>query len=106
MALKGQFQSLWELWLLIQSNDNLEFVVHWIKCCLILHNMILCFEEQWMTDVMLEKQTMGWVMKEGVEFVDGDDDRFPLDDQSWEIPGQQFQAHLMNHLLEEHHIQI
>ena len=59
--------------------------------------MILCFEEQ---------QMMGWAMREGAEFVDGDDNRFPLDDQSWKTLGQQFWAHLMNCLLEEHCIQI
>ena len=59
-----------------------------------------------MMDGTLEKQTMGWAMREGAEFVDGDDDGFPLDDQSWETLGQQFWAYLMYRLLEEHHIQI
>ena len=35
-----------------------------------------------MTDGMLEKQMMGWTMREGVEFVDSDDDGFPLGGQS------------------------
>ncbi|KAG2338220.1 hypothetical protein BDR05DRAFT_848810, partial [Suillus weaverae] len=28
----------------IQAEKDLKFAVQWIKCCIILHNMIICFE--------------------------------------------------------------
>ena len=59
-----------------------------------------------MTDGMLEKWMMGWVIQEGVEFAEGKEGAFSLDDESREMPGQQFWAYLMAWLLEEHHLQI
>ncbi|KAG2061987.1 hypothetical protein BDR06DRAFT_853016, partial [Suillus hirtellus] len=41
---KGQFQSLRELRFHIQAEKDLDFAVQWIKCCIILHNMIIRFE--------------------------------------------------------------
>ena len=59
-----------------------------------------------MTDGMLEKWTMGWVIQEGAEFVEGEEGAFSLDDESREMPGQQFWAYLMARLLEECCLQI
>ena len=36
--------------------------MHWIQCCIILHNMIIRFEEE----LGVEK-TSGWARREGVE---------------------------------------
>ncbi|KIK74655.1 hypothetical protein PAXRUDRAFT_157970, partial [Paxillus rubicundulus Ve08.2h10] len=45
-ALKGCFQSLQELCHPIQNEKELQYVIHWADCCLILHNMIIQFEER------------------------------------------------------------
>lgn len=44
--LKGRFQSLRELRLRISDRDTHDLAVTWIRCCLILHNMIIILEEQ------------------------------------------------------------
>ncbi|KAG2356791.1 hypothetical protein BDR07DRAFT_1299525, partial [Suillus spraguei] len=43
-ALKGWLQSLRELRLNIHTERELQIAVHWIMCCIILHNMIIRFE--------------------------------------------------------------
>ncbi|KIK74613.1 hypothetical protein PAXRUDRAFT_94559, partial [Paxillus rubicundulus Ve08.2h10] len=45
-ALKGCFQSLQELRHPIQDEEELQYVIHWVNCCLILHNMVIQFEER------------------------------------------------------------
>ncbi|KAF8551933.1 hypothetical protein OG21DRAFT_1417053, partial [Imleria badia] len=55
-ALKGQFQSLHELRL------NMKIAMHWIQCCMIIHNMIIDFE-----DALGVERTMGWARREGAE---------------------------------------
>ncbi|KAG2055851.1 hypothetical protein BDR06DRAFT_1044727 [Suillus hirtellus] len=40
----SKIHSLRELCINIQTEKDLQVAVHWIKCCLILHNMIICFE--------------------------------------------------------------
>ncbi|KIK24192.1 hypothetical protein PISMIDRAFT_99114 [Pisolithus microcarpus 441] len=44
-SLKGQFQSLCEMQFQIQNQHDLEFANMWMRCCLILHNLILEIEE-------------------------------------------------------------
>lgn len=44
-ALKDCFQSLQELWHPIQSEDDLQYMSYWVMCCIILHNMVIQFEE-------------------------------------------------------------
>ncbi|KIK75888.1 hypothetical protein PAXRUDRAFT_171375, partial [Paxillus rubicundulus Ve08.2h10] len=44
-ALKGSFQSLHELCLWLQTEQDLHVAVYWVECYLILHNMITWFEE-------------------------------------------------------------
>ncbi|KIM56198.1 hypothetical protein SCLCIDRAFT_88248, partial [Scleroderma citrinum Foug A] len=58
-ALKGQFQSLHELCLQIRTEQDLQIVVYWVECCLILHNMIICFES-----TLGVESTAGWAMNE------------------------------------------
>ncbi|KIN96004.1 hypothetical protein M404DRAFT_52832, partial [Pisolithus tinctorius Marx 270] len=43
-ALKGCFQSLQELWLKVNKDSDLHVTMYWIMCCMILHNMVICFE--------------------------------------------------------------
>ena len=45
-ALKGCFQSIRELQLVMRTQENVKVAMHWIQCCLILHNMMLQFEEE------------------------------------------------------------
>ncbi|KIJ20708.1 hypothetical protein PAXINDRAFT_66806, partial [Paxillus involutus ATCC 200175] len=45
-SLKGRFQSLRELCFQIQNEDDLEYANAWMRSCLILHNMIVKFEEE------------------------------------------------------------
>ncbi|KIK14353.1 hypothetical protein PISMIDRAFT_83149, partial [Pisolithus microcarpus 441] len=43
-ALKGRFQSLRELRHPVQNAEQLQYITHWVNCCLILHNMIIHIE--------------------------------------------------------------
>ncbi|KAF8228636.1 hypothetical protein L208DRAFT_1052975, partial [Tricholoma matsutake] len=43
--LKNQFQSLKEVCFQISLQKMHHFVILWITCCLILHNLIICIEE-------------------------------------------------------------
>ncbi|KIM56459.1 hypothetical protein SCLCIDRAFT_52193, partial [Scleroderma citrinum Foug A] len=45
-TLKGGFQSLRELRVKIQTEKDIKVAVYWIMSCIILHNMIICFEEE------------------------------------------------------------
>ncbi|KIO03854.1 hypothetical protein M404DRAFT_56632, partial [Pisolithus tinctorius Marx 270] len=45
VALKGRFQSLRELWLKIRKKEDLYVAIYWVECYLILHNMIVWFED-------------------------------------------------------------
>ncbi|KIK13193.1 hypothetical protein PISMIDRAFT_75616, partial [Pisolithus microcarpus 441] len=44
-SLKGRFQSLRDMRFQIQNQRDLEFANMWMRCCLILHNLILEIEE-------------------------------------------------------------
>ncbi|KAF8837028.1 hypothetical protein BDN67DRAFT_991915 [Paxillus ammoniavirescens] len=61
-ALNGRFQSLCELQLQMRTKKDIHIVLYWIMCCMVLHNMILCFEERQAGAVEL---TMKWAIVEG-----------------------------------------
>ncbi|KAG2739594.1 hypothetical protein P692DRAFT_201688843, partial [Suillus brevipes Sb2] len=67
-ALKGRFQSLRDLRRNIHSENDLRTAVHWIQCCLILHNMIIRLEEarRWNED----NGTVEWAHQQGRGMVD------------------------------------
>ncbi|KAG2051184.1 hypothetical protein BDR06DRAFT_854299, partial [Suillus hirtellus] len=44
-ALKNRFQSLREIRLPLQHDRHLAYISYWVQCCLILHNMVIQFEE-------------------------------------------------------------
>ena len=88
-ALKGRFQSLCELRLHIQSQDDLKYAMHWVQCCIILHNMIIQFEEK------LGKETStNWAWKEAQE-VDQVNDPPVVVEIPAAMAGQHFHMNLM-----------
>jgi len=44
-SLKGRFQSLRELRFQIQGQKELDYANMWVRCCLVLHNLIVEIEE-------------------------------------------------------------
>ncbi|KIK20050.1 hypothetical protein PISMIDRAFT_106417 [Pisolithus microcarpus 441] len=57
-TLKGHFQSLRELRLHMSKDNDLHVVVYWITTCIILHNMVIHFEER------LGEETTRWAIGE------------------------------------------
>ncbi|KIK79192.1 hypothetical protein PAXRUDRAFT_161957, partial [Paxillus rubicundulus Ve08.2h10] len=45
-ALKWCFQSLCELCLQVRSKKDIQIAVHWVQCCIVLHNMITSFKRE------------------------------------------------------------
>ncbi|KAG2346325.1 hypothetical protein BDR05DRAFT_858502, partial [Suillus weaverae] len=103
-ALKGRFQSLQELRFRIQKENDLEFCVQWIKCCIILHNMIIHFKTHHCKQDGTYESTLKWARQEGQDFipqdVEGPDGNDVVCDRSYEgTPGQITCAKLMDQLL-------
>ena len=99
-ALKGCFQSLRELRLKMKTDDNLHIAVYWITCCMILHNMVVCFETRRREE--LGEGTMRWAIWEA-EWEDNDDEGR---EERGGTPGQQFRGLLMERLFEQHGIRV
>ncbi|KIK72730.1 hypothetical protein PAXRUDRAFT_180028, partial [Paxillus rubicundulus Ve08.2h10] len=78
---------------------DLHIVVYWVESCLILHNMVVWFEEQY-CDKM--DRTTQWAISEGEALVDGDGDICL--EQPAGMEGQHFHAYLMQRLFDEHGI--
>ena len=100
-ALKGRFQSLRELCFQMNSLKDIQIATHWIQCCLILHNMIIQFE-----DKLNIESTTQWAIQEGQENSndsDGDNGGAEMD-VAQQTPGQQFQLELAERLFQEHRI--
>ena len=99
-VLKGQFQSLHELRLQMNSLKDIQIATHWIQCCLILHNMIIRFE-----DKLNVESTTQWAIQEGQESSDDDGDNggAEIDAAQW-TPGQQFWLELAECLFRERRI--
>ena len=90
-ALKGRFQSLHELQLVMRTQDNMKIAMHWLQCCMMLHNMVIDFE-----DVLGVEKMIGWARREGAE------PRHPMAPVVVEVPdgtpGQVFHMELMTSL--------
>jgi hypothetical protein len=86
--LKNRFQSLKELRFQISSQKMHHFVILWITCCLILHNLIIRIEEEAGMFDMNEWYTP----EEGDGGVDGDNE-----DNAEALPpdGQQLRERVM-----------
>ncbi|KIK75492.1 hypothetical protein PAXRUDRAFT_172694, partial [Paxillus rubicundulus Ve08.2h10] len=100
-ALKGRFQSLCELHLWIQTEEDLHVAVYWVESCLILHNMIVQFEEGCHGEM---EGTVQWAISEGQGSVDRDEEIHP--GQPTGMEGQRFWAHLMQKLFNEHGLRL
>ncbi|KIM56625.1 hypothetical protein SCLCIDRAFT_132182 [Scleroderma citrinum Foug A] len=101
VALKGCFQSLRELRLKINKEEDLHVVVYWIMCCMILHNMIVHFEAR--RKRTLNNGSMDWAIQEAGRLDDDDDD---TGGEQGGTEGQQFRGLLVERLLEQHGIHI
>lgn len=106
--LKGRFQSLRELHFRIQTEKDLDCAVQWIKCCIILHNMIIRFETEHRKQDGTYESSLKWARVEGEDFIpqefeapDGDE---VIGDRTYEgTPGQATRARLMDELFESPH---
>lgn len=93
-ALKGRFQSLRELRLQVRTKKDIQIAIHWVQCCIILHNMIIAFEKE----LGIEPRSIGWARQEGQE------PNYPTQsvvvDEPAGTPGQQFRTELMRRLFD------
>ena len=96
--MKGQFQSLRELRVQIQSQTDLKYTNMWVHCCLILHNTILEIKEELGLKPSMEEYCEGVVERGEV-----DDDEIAADDEFTGTPGQLFRNHLMDILYRRRH---
>lgn len=102
-SLKGRFQSLQELRFQIQGQKELDFANMWVRCCLILHNLIVEIEESLAIsstiDEFYDRQFEQCRGPRGLEN-DSDDSDSGEGDQSYiGTEGQRFRNDLMAQLL-------
>ena len=106
--LKGRFQSLRELRLNIRKEKDVQIAVHWIQCCIILHNMIIRFENHHRKQDGEYEGSLEWAHVEGEAFMshesedpDGDES---VGDRSYEgTLGQATHLRLMGKLFDSPH---
>jgi hypothetical protein len=82
-SLKGRFASLRELRFQIQDQKKFNYVTLWVRCCFILHNLIIQIEtklglkdtSQWArSEVDFDEEYTGGVGDYGDESWDGEDE--------------------------------
>ncbi|KIK99442.1 hypothetical protein PAXRUDRAFT_132027, partial [Paxillus rubicundulus Ve08.2h10] len=100
VALEGHFQSLHELHLWLQKEEDLYIAIYWVECCLILHNMIIWFEARRQGEM---RETMEWAIAEG-QWPDNERGECICMNQGGGTEGQQFHAYLIQRLFDEHNI--
>ena len=97
-ALKNRFQSLQELRHPLQHDKHLTYISYWVQCCLILHNMVIQFEEHCGIKSTTEESALQAHVPE-VD-IDHDVDGVGPGDTSYQgTPGHQVRAKSMDHLL-------
>jgi hypothetical protein len=72
-----------------------RFVTLWIICCIILHNLIIRFEESNQSYNMYE----WWSQEDSLNDAEGDGDREDDGEQFWESSGQDLRDELLTALL-------
>ena len=83
----------------MQNEDDLHVAVYWIECCLILHNMIIVFEEnRRMRGEQVE--SVGWAREEAAVYGDDADPAVGLE-QPRGTEGQQFRSYLAEKLFDQ-----
>lgn len=102
--LKGRFQSLRELRIQVRDKEKHEWAVTWIRCCIILHNMIISIEGE-DGDAGWRRSLIGEVESESdpdnVQGSNGTGDVRRVDHEEGH-PGPAFRRELMNKLLQSH----
>jgi len=96
-ALKGHFQSLCELQLRLKKEDDLHVAIYWIMCCMILHNMVVHFEDK-RREESGERGTMDWAIGEAGG---SDEDTDDGNEEGGGTQGQQFHGLLMTWLFKQ-----
>lgn len=97
-ALKGRFQSLRELRIPIGSQKNLDYATNWIICCMIIHNMVIRFEEQRYGPKSAQRQASeAWAREEGGHGEEPEGAGVDINDGR---PGHAFRLRLMEQLVQ------
>jgi hypothetical protein len=98
-ALKGCFQSHQELRIPVGSQKDLDYATNWVLCCIILHNMVIRFEEKRYGPKSAQRlASEAWARDEGGP-VEGEDEGAGVDINDGR-PGHAFLLRLMEQLLQ------
>ena len=101
-SLKGHFQSLLDLRFQIQTQAKLDYAVTWIRCCLVLHNLIIEIEEELgvrSSIAEFEREIRGRDPRRDDE-EESSDEEPEINDGLAHSTGQAFRQQLMNVLLQ------
>jgi len=101
-ALKGRFQLLHELRLRLKKDNDLHVAIYWIMCCMILHNMVVRFEDK-QREESGECGTMDWAIGVAGGSDEGTDDG---NEEGGGTQGQRFRGLLMTWLFEQRGIRV
>lgn len=101
-SLKGRFQSLLNLWFQIQTQAKLDYVITWVRCCLILHNLIIEIEEELgvRSSISEFKQEIRGRDPRRDDEEESSEEEPEIDDGLAHSTGQAFRQQLMNVLLQ------
>jgi hypothetical protein len=108
--LKGRFQSLFQLRIQVYTHDKHLWAIMWIRCCIILHNLILRVEAGNINSEWHEEIYRNWNAMEGAEYRRRQLEDLGLDEESGDetdlqrarrqvmSDGQRFRRKVMNDL--------
>lgn len=106
--LKGRFQSLFELRIQVYTHDRHLWAIIWIRCCIILHNLILQVEAENFDPDWRDELRHTWDSREGAERRreqeergrddDNEDDDIQRARRQVMSEGQRFRRRVMNNL--------
>ena len=103
-SLKGRFQSLLDLQFQIQTQAKLDYAITWVRCCLILHNLIIEIEEELgvrSSITEFEQERRGWDPRRDNQEEESNKEEPEVDDGLAHSTGQAFRQQLMNELLQQ-----
>ncbi|KIK77433.1 hypothetical protein PAXRUDRAFT_166875, partial [Paxillus rubicundulus Ve08.2h10] len=100
-ALKGHFQSLWDLHHPVQNEQDLQCLICWVNSCPVLHHMVIRFEEQ------KGEHSVAWAISENPDRGGEEEEREgdgPLGDQTdYGSSGQRFHQLMMKRFFDSPH---